>query len=46
MVLDIRFNRRVGRLIYHCGGTTNTLLHPNNPIKQEANRPDQPSGNQ
>ena len=46
MVLDIRLNRRVGRFIYHCPCPINTLLYPNNPIKQEAHRPDQPSGNQ
>ena len=46
MVLDIRLNRRVGRFFYHCPCPTNTLLYPNNPIKQEAHRPDQPSGNQ
>ena len=46
MVLDIRPSRRVGCFIYHCGGTINYMLYPNNPIKQEAHRPDQPSGNQ
>lgn len=46
MVLDIWPSRRVGRFFYHCGGTINTLLYPNNPPEQTLDRPDQPSGNQ